>query len=219
MQRNLITLLISLSVFLATLCARRLFWPAGLSAYGRYYVASILTISAMICVIAAVRLIQAAKQGQTSSTRTDRGSSAQRRQHYRLQYEHSPRPRFIQKSSDLPTAAAFTCPVRDVSETGLNLVCTGVYAEGQTVLGEIHFPSGRTAPVNGVALGDDAQHTRIQLHCGIDPPLLMVEQREKIVREKAQGPQPVVSEALLGTTPRSLPSLTIKGICRMKDTK
>jgi len=218
MKSTLITLLVSTSVLLATLYAC-LFWPATLSAYGRYYVASILAISATVCVITAVRLIRGGKQVQTASKTTDRDPSAQRRQYYRLQYDESPWPRFIQKTTDLPDAAAFTCPVRDVSETGIGLVCTGVYSQGQTVLGEIHFPSGRTAPVNGVVIRDDAQLTSLQLHCGIDPPLLMDEQREKIVREKDKGPRPVVSEALLDTTPRSLPSLTAKGICRLKDTK
>lgn len=218
MKSTFITLTISMAVFLATLCARR-FWPEGLSAHGRYYVASILTISALVGLIAAVRLRQGTKQGQASSIKTDSDSSAQQRQHYRLQYDNSPCPRFIEKSTDLPAAAAFTCPVHDVSETGLSLVCTALYAEGQTVLGEIHFPSGRTAPINGVVLRDDGQHTSLQLHCGIDPPLLMDEQREKIVREKAQGPQPVVSEALLDATPRSLPSQRVKGICRLKDIK
>lgn len=218
MKSTLIALLVSVSVFLAALCTG-LYWPATLSAYGRYYVASVLTISALVFLIAAVSLIQGKRQGQTASIKTDHDSSAQRRQYYRLQYDDSPRPRFVQKSTDLPDAAVFTCPVKDVSETGLGLVCTGVYAEGRTVLGEIHFPSGRSAPINGVVIRDDAQHTILKLHCGIDPTLLMDEQREKIVREKNKGPQPVVSEALLDTAPRSLPSLTIKGICRLKDTK
>jgi len=218
MKSTLITLLVSTSVFLATLCTR-LYGAATLSAYGRYYVTSILTISAMIGLIAAVRLLQGAKQGQTASKKTDHDPSAQRRQYYRLQYDDSPRPRFIQKSTDLPAAAAFTCPVKDVSETGIGLICTGVYAKGETVLGEIRFPSGRTAPINGVVLRDDGQDTSLQLHCGIDPPLLMEEQREKIVREKDKGPQPVVSEALLDSTPRSLPSQKIKGLCRLKDKK
>jgi hypothetical protein len=218
MKSTLITLLVSTSVFLATLCAR-LYWPADLSAHGRYYVASILTLSAMIGVISAVRLSRETKRRETAPIKTDHGPLPQQRQHYRLRYDASPCPRFIQKSADLPAAAAFTCPVRDVSETGLSLVCSGKFAEGQTVLGEIHFPSGRTAPINGVAIRDDARHTSLQLHCGIDPPLLMVEQREKIVREKDRGPRPVVSEALLDTTPQALPSFTVKGICRLKDPK
>ena len=218
MKSTFIMLTISMAVFLATLCARR-FWPEGLSAHGRYYMASILAISALVGLIAAVRLRQGTKQGQASSTTPDHDPLAQQRQHYRLQYDDSPCPRFIEKTTDLPAAAAFTCPVKDVSETGIGLVCTSVYTERQTVLGEIHFPSGRTAPINGVVLRDDGQHTSLQLHCGIDPPLLMDEQREKIVREKDKGPQPVVSEALLGTTPRSLPSQRVKGICRLKDTK
>lgn len=218
MKSTVITLTISMAVFLATLCARQ-YWPEGLSAHGRYYVASMLTISALVCLIAVVRLRHGKKQGQAPPIKADHDPLAQQRQHYRLQYDDSPRPRFIEKSTDLLAAASFTCPVKDVSETGLGLVCTGVYAEGKTVLGEIHFPSGRTAPINGGVLRDDGQHTSLQLHCGIDPPLLMDEQREKIVREKDKGPQPVVSEALLDTTPRSLPSQRVKGICRLKDTK
>ncbi|WP_319525502.1 PilZ domain-containing protein [uncultured Desulfosarcina sp.] len=218
MKSTLITMLVSTAVFLATLWAR-LYWPATLSAYGRYYVSSILTISAIIGLIAAVRLVRGTRQGRIASKKTDHDQSSQRRQFYRLQYDDSPRPRFIQKSSDLPDVAAFTCPVRDVSETGLGLVCTGVYTEGQTVLGEIQFSSGRTAPINGVVLRDDGQHTSLQLHCGIEPALLMEEQRENIVREKAQGPRPVVSEALLDTKPRSLPSQKTRGLCRLKDIK
>ena len=218
MKSTFITLTISMAVFLATLCARQ-YWSEGLSAHGRYYVASILTISALISMIAAVRLIQGKRQAHTASQKQDDDSSSQRRQYYRLQYDDSPRPRFKEKSSDLPDVAAFSCPVRDVSETGLGLVCTGVYTEGQTILGEIQFSSGRTAPINGVVLRDDGQHTSLQLHCGIEPALLMEEQRENIVREKAQGPRPVVSEALLDTTPRSLPSQKTRGLCRLKDTK
>ena len=218
MKSTFITLLVSISVFLATLYSRR-YWPEDLSAHGRYYVASILAISALVFMIAAMRLIRGKRQVQPSSKKTDHDALTQRREHYRLQYDDSPCPLFIQKSTDLPAAAAFTCPVKDVSETGIGLVCTGVYAKGETVLGEIHFPSGRTAPINGVVLRDDGQDTSLQLHCGIDPPLLMEEQREIIVREKDKGPQPVVSEALLDSTPRSLPSQKIKGLCRLKDTK
>ena len=98
----------------------------------------------------------------------------------------------------------------------MSLECTGIFAEGESVQGEIIFNSGRTAPVNGIVIREEAQRTCLRLHCTIGPPLLMAEQRELIVQTKASGPRPAVSETLLGDTVRSLPSHRPKGLCRLK---
>ena len=144
-------------------------------------------------------------------------SSDRKRQYYRLQFDQSDqRPTFVQRVDDHYPATAFTCPVGDISETGISLSCTGVYASGKTVVGEIIFSSGRTAPVNGMVIREMADRTCLRLHCTINPPLLMAEQREQIAMLKGKGPLPAVSKTALGTATKSLPSHSPKGICRLK---
>ncbi|MBC2712678.1 MAG: PilZ domain-containing protein [Desulfosarcina sp.] len=215
MKTNFITLLISLAVFMATLCARQTFFT-GSSAHGRYYVAAILMISGILTAIALFRLIRLHRNRPMSADSSDRKISGRPRQHYRIRFDKSPWPIFVEKTADHQPTPEFTCQVLDISETGISLGCTGVYAHGQTVQGEIIFDSGRTAPVNGMVVREEADRTCLRLHCTIDPPLLLAEQREQIIMEKADGPRPAVSKTVLGTTAGSLPSHHPKGICRLK---
>lgn len=215
MKSNLITLLVSAAVLVLTLWARQT-WPAAESAHGRYYMAAILAISAIVALIAAVRLFRHQGTRSVVAAKTNGKTAVQQRQNYRIRFETSPRPRFVQKIDDRQRVASFSCPVCDLSETGISLDCTGIYAEGQTVQGEIIFDSGRTAPVNGLVIREEPQRTCLRLHCTIDPPLLMAEQREQIIQQKASGPLPAVSETMRDTTAKSLPSHSPKGICRLK---
>ncbi len=206
---------VAVTVFMLTQWARRI--GAGVeSAHGRYYLMALAVISAIVALITVFRLIRQMIKPPARPAR-DHGQSADRpRQHYRIQFEHPPRPRYVQKSDGPEPITEFACPVWDVSETGISLDCTGIFAEGETVQGEIIFRSGRTAPVNGIVIREDAQHTCLRLHCSIDPTLLMAEQREQIIHTKASGPQPVVSDSVLGDTVRDLPSHRPKGLCRLK---
>ena len=215
MKINIITLLISSAVLIAAMWVRQTLF-AEFSAHGRYYVTAILMISAILTVIALFRLIRHHRCRPMATEETDQETSNRHRQHYRIQFDESSCPIFIQKTDDRLPAAAFTCPVCDISETGISLGCTGVYAHGQTVQGEVIFESGRTAPVNGVVIREAAERTCLRLHCTIAPPLLMAEQREQIVMEKANGPRPAVSKTVLDTAGGSLPSHSPKGICRLK---
>ncbi len=215
MKNNLIALLASATVFMATLWARQT-WSLDASAHGRYYMTAVLTISAAVTLITALRLIGLYRTQSINAVTTGGHPPVRPRQHYRLQFDRSPRPRFVQKADVHQPAAAFSCAVCDVSETGISLDCTGVFAEGQAVCGDLIFCSGRTAPVNGTVVRNEAHRTCLRLHCTIDPPLLMAEQREQIVSDKGNDPRPVVSDSLLNTTARSLPSHSPKGICRIK---
>lgn len=215
MKINFITLLISSTVLIAALWARQTLL-AGSLAHARYYLTTILMISGILTVISLYRLIQLHRCRPMSTDNADQETSERNRQHYRMQFDESPRPIFIQKTDDRLPAAAFTCPVWDISETGISLGCTGVFAQGQTVQGEIIFDSGRTAPINGIVIRKEADRTCLRLHCTIPPPLLMAEQREQIIMEKANGPRPAVSKTVLDTTAESLPSHSPKGICRLK---
>ncbi|WP_319409852.1 PilZ domain-containing protein [uncultured Desulfosarcina sp.] len=170
----------------------------------------------MVSVITLFRWFRHRRQRSMPADDADRKASDRQRQNYRIQFGESPHPIFIQRTDNRHPATAFTCPVRDVSETGISLGCTGVYAIGQTVQGEIIFTSGRTAPVNGVVLREKMDYTCLRLHCTIDPPLLMAEQREQIAREKGDSPRPAVSKAVMDKTVGSLPSDSPKGICRLK---
>lgn len=214
MKNNIITLLASAAVFLATLWARET-WPADYSANWRYYVAVVLMISAIVCLITALRLIGLQRTRSPATAAVDDHPPDLPRQHFRLRFDQSP-PQFVQKIDDHQPAVAFSCPVCDVSETGISLYCTGIYAKGQAVQGDIIFHSGRTVPINGMVIRNEPQRTCLRLHCTIDPPLLMAEQREQIANSKNDGPRPVVVESLLDTTAKSLPSHSPKGICRLK---
>jgi hypothetical protein len=212
---NLITLLISSAVLVVALWAQQAFvFSAG--AHGRYYVTVVLWISGAITAITMVRWLRFRFHRPKVSTDMVKDASDRQRQHYRIQFDGPPRPLFVQKNDAHHAAAAFTCPVHDVSETGISLDCKGVYTLGQPVQGEIIFTSGRTAPVNGVVIREETGRTCLRLHCTIDPPVLMAEQRERITLKKGNRPRPGVSKSVLDTTAGSLPSHAPKGICRLK---
>lgn len=215
MTINQIALLLSSTVFTIALWV----WQTGIagsSLHGRYYVTAILMISGILMLITLFRLIVPLRSRPKRSGPAGRQIPDQPRQHYRIQFDASSYPRFNQKTSNHLPATAFSCPVCDISETGIGLVCRGIYTIGQTVQGEIIFESGRTAPINGTVIREEAGRTGLRLHCMIDPPLLMAEQRDHIVRQKAKGPQPAVSKTMLDNGAGSLPSHTPKGICRLK---
>ncbi|MCB2146204.1 MAG: PilZ domain-containing protein [Deltaproteobacteria bacterium] len=217
MKFNLITLIVSSVILLVMVWVRQAFL-AGDSMHGRYYVAAILMISSMLTVITLFRYLRHRRQRSMPADVGGSDAADRHRQHYRLQFDESPHPIFVQRTDDRHSVTAFTCQVRDISETGISLGCMGVYALGQTVQGEVIFTSGRTAPVNGVVLREKKDYTCLQLHCTIDPPLLMAEQREQIAIKKGKGPRPAVSRPVIDKTVGSLPSHSPKGICRPKRT-
>lgn len=215
MKENRITLAISSAVFVAALWVRLTLF-AGASAHGRYYVSAVLGISGALTVIILFRLIRSQPIRSSPDPASGETPSEKNRQHYRIRFDRPPQPVFVQKTDDRKPDPAFTCPVLDISETGIGLACTGVYACGQTVQGELIFCSGRTAPVNGIVIREEADRISLRLHCTIDPPLLMAEQREQIISQKATGPPPPVSRTILEKTAGALPSHAPKGICRLK---
>ena len=215
MKFNLITLFVSSTIFVAALGARQT-WVVGSSVHGRYYVTAILMISCIISMITLFRWFRLRRHRSATADNVDREASERPRQHYRMQFDQSTHPLFVERTDDRHPVTAFTCPVRDISETGISLGCKGVYTHGQTIHGEIIFSSGRTAPVNGVVIREETDRTCLRLHCTIDPPLLMAEQRDQIVLEKGNRPRPAVSKTVLDTTAGSLPSHSPKGICRLK---
>jgi hypothetical protein len=212
---NLVTLLISSAVGMATWWARHALISAS-SAHGRYYLTAILMISGILMVITLLRAIRMHRNRPMSVDNAVRKPSAQRRRDYRIRFGESPYPIFVQRSDDPHSVTEFTCPVYDISATGISLDCKGVYQQGDAVQGHIIFNSGRTAPINGIVVREEGQRCCLHLHCTIDPPLLMAEQRNRIVIDKASGPQPAVSKTLLDAAPDSLPSHAPKGICRLK---
>lgn len=190
------------------------------SANGRYYFTVSVLFSVFISAIGLSRLIRHALRadgGHTSPTiptapPPDPGLSRPRNA-YRIHYDAAPRPVFVEKS-DVPEAApTFTCPVIDVSETGLSLGCEGIYATDRLVQGEIIFDSGRTAPVNGVVVREQNGRTALKLHCLIDPFILMLEQREQILQHKEDDSLPIINP-LAKPPPHPLPSYQPKGVCR-----
>ncbi|WP_372681873.1 PilZ domain-containing protein [Desulfosarcina sp.] len=212
---NLIALFISSMVLMAAVWARQAFaW--GVSPHGRYYLTAILIISCILTVITLFRWLRFRHHQPISTDDADQEAAERHRQHYRVQFDESSHPLFVQRTDERHAASQFTCPVRDISETGISLVCTGIYALGKTVQGEIIFGSGRTAPVNGMVIREEAGLTCLRLHCTIDPPLLMAEQREQIACEKGNIPRPAVSNTLLDTATGPLPSHFPRGICRLK---
>ena len=212
---NLITLLISSIILMAAVWARQAI-DVGDSTHGRYYVTAILMISSIIAAITGLRCLRLLHRRPMPAGDADEKAFERRRQHYRVQFDESSHPLFVQMTDGRHSVTQFTCPVHDVSETGISLRCKGVYVRGQTVQGEIIFVSGRTAPVNGVVMREESNRTCLRLHCTIDPPLLMAEQREQIAQEKGNRARPAVSRALLDSTAGSLPSHSPKGICRLK---
>ena len=212
---NLITLLISSSIFMAAVWARQAS-TFGASPQGRYYMTAILIISCIMTAISLFRWLRLRHHRPKASDDADQEASNWQRQHYRIQFDESMPPLFVQRTEERRPVTEFTCPVHDVSETGISLGCKGVYTHGQTVQGEIIFVSGRTAPVNGVVIREETDRTCLRLHCTIDPPLLMAEQREQIALRKGNSPRPAVSKTILDTTAASLPSQSPKGICRLK---
>lgn len=215
MKNDLITLLTSSVVFVAMLWARRAMIDEH-AAYTRYYVAAGLMISGILSLIIVLRLCWHLFKRPPSADPISRERPEHPRAHYRLTFDRSEsRPRFVQAADGRQPAGAFTCPVLDISETGIALDCTGVYTPGQTVHGEIIFASFRTAVVNGTVVREETDRTSLQLHCTIAPPLLMAEQREQIVNKKGAA-RPAVSKSLLENPSNSLPSHRPKGICRIK---
>jgi hypothetical protein len=214
-KTNFITLLISAAILMAALWARHAL-AIGDSTHGRYYLTAILMISGIIAAITLFRWLRLGRHHLMSADDAAPGAIERHRQHYRLQFDEALHPLFVQRTDARHPVTAFTCPVRDVSETGISLSCAGVYTHGQTVIGEIIFGSGRTAPVNGVVIREEMNRTCLRLHCTIDPQVLMVEQREQIALEKGSNPRPAVSENMLDARARSLPSQAPKGICRSK---
>jgi hypothetical protein len=212
---NRITLIISSAILIAALCARQAS-VVSFSAHGRYYVTAVLMISSIISMITLFRWFRLRRQRSMSANDAERDAFDRPRQHYRMQFDQSPYLLFVERTDDRHQVAAFTCPVRDISETGISLGCKGAYAHGHSVQGEIIFGSGRTAPVNGVVIREETDRTCLRLHCTIDPPLLMAEQREQIALEKGNCPRPAVSKTVLDATVGSLPSHSPKGICRLK---
>jgi hypothetical protein len=214
---NAVILSISAALVVAAWCWARLFHGAA-SAQGRYYLSVVITIGASMALITTLRLIRHFMGQQPPPVREFDIDPDDRRQHYRIMFDRSTRPVFLQKFKDPQSAPAFTCPVSDVSETGIRLVCTDVYRKGQTVNGEIIFSSGRTAPINGVVTWQSAGSTCLDLHCTIPPAVVMAEQREQIMATKAKGPRPPGDPAAAQNAPSRLPSYQPKGICRSKPT-
>ncbi len=188
----------------------------GASAYERYYIAAALIISSALLVISVARLLYMVVRRSSSANHKAQSREVQRREHYRLTYETPPHPLFVQSDDNVPLDQTFSCPVKDLSETGLALYCSGVYENGQTVIGEIIFDSGRNARVNGSVVRQDTNCTSIALHCAIEPSIFMAEQREMIAARKQTGPRPSVNQDILEKTADSLPSHRPKGICLKK---
>jgi hypothetical protein len=215
MKFNLITLLIS-SAILTTTCFIRQVSDVGLTTHGRYYTTAILLISCIISMIALLRIFRLRRHRSISADDADREGSERPRQHYRIHFDRSSHPLFVERTDDCHRVIEFSCPVLNISESGISLGCKGVYTQGQPVQGEIIFSSGRTSPINGLVIREEMDRTCLRLHCTIDPSLLMAEQRDQIALEKGRCPRPSVSKTAMDKTTGSLPSHSSKGICRLK---
>ncbi|BBO87347.1 PilZ domain-containing protein [Desulfosarcina ovata] len=216
MKTNLITLILSSAVAVAVLVARESSFLTT-SVHGRYYFAAIMLISVILALITLSRLIRSLwRRPGEAVNGTKAAHIKEKRSEYRIQFDHPPHPVFIENSGGPQSAPAFTCPVLDVSETGVSLGYVGVYSPGQTVQGEIIFASGRSTPINGVVARQTNRKTVLRLHCTIAPPLLMAEQRERIAFQKDDGPRPAVSPSLKDNLDVRLPSHQPKGVCRLK---
>lgn len=212
---NKIAFLISLLIFMTALLARWYVF-ADASPHGRYYIASIVGISGWMAVITLLRLLQKRKDDAVPGRSANDKKVRQRRENYRIPFDRSNRATFIERSENQRLAPTFTCAVINVSESGVGLDCTGVYRKGQTVLGEIIFDSGKTAPINGAVIREESGGTFISLHRTISASLLMEEQREQIQSRKAKGPLPKVETTALDGGGKTLPSHRSKGVCRVK---
>ena len=214
------TILITLAVSLATLVGTLVLSKGALSdlsPYTRYYVTAAIAISGSVAVVGIMKLLMMAKRRTPSSTRMGNTTHRdQRRESYRIGFDPSAPALFVEAKGEPLSLDAFSCPVKDLSETGLSLFCTGVYATGQTVHGEVIFYSGRTVQIHGSVIREEMDQTCLTLHCTIDPSIFMTEQRERIELEKSIGPRPAVSQGALEESSTTLPSHRPKGICRKK---
>ena len=216
MTANLILLLVSVSIVAGAIAIRIANPMVATLAHYRYYTVSGILIGSILAVIALLRMVHARRK-PVSMPATEHGKTIDnRRSEYRLVFDAPPRPAFLQKSDGPDSVPIFTCPVWDVSETAISLDCSGVYVSGQTIQGEIIFDSGCTAPINGVVRRTNGKRTVLQLHCSIDPTLIMAEQRERIASKKDTGPKPAVGVTYDDEVGRSLPSHQPKGSCRLK---
>jgi hypothetical protein len=212
---NKVAFIVSCLIFIMAIWLR---WSlyTDVSAHGRYYFAAIIGISGFTAVITLLRLIKGQRCDTERVTPEVQQKDQKPRRNYRISFERSTGPVFVQKTDDSGIAPAFTCKTIDVSETGVGLDCTGVFEEGETVLGEIIFRSGKTAPVNGKVIRENSTGTFIRLHCTIAPSLIMAEQRSQIQNKKAMGPFPTAGGSLMDSGDKVLPSHRPKGLCRLK---
>lgn len=215
MKSNLIIMVISAVTWVTSLwfLANGL---SGASGHTRYYVWAVFMISGILILVTSMRQLLRFLRPPASSPKHERQASAGDRQHFRLSFDGDTGTFFVQKSDADPPAVIFTCPVKNVSETGLGLACRGVFELGETVRGEILFSSGRTAPINGVVVRVDEELTGLLLHCSIEPTLLMAEQRAQILSEKGDDGRPPGRTSTVEVSSGSLPSHRPKGICRLK---
>ena len=213
------TILITLTLSLASLVGILVLSKgtlSDLSPYTRYYVTAAIAISGAVAAISMFKLLMMANRGKSSSAHMVNPHRGQRRESYRIGFDPIAPALFVEAKGKPLSLAAFSCAVKDLSETGLSLFCTGVYATGQTVHGEVIFPSGRTVQIHGSVVREELDQTCLTLHCTIDPSIFMAEQRERIESEKSIGPRPAVSQGALEESSTTLPSHRPKGICRKK---
>lgn len=215
MKTILITLAVSLATLVGTLVFSKVVFT-DLSPYTRYYVTATIAISGAVAAISMFKLLMMTKRRKPSSPSMVSTHRDQRRASYRLGFDLSTPALFVDARGKPLSSVAFSCPVKNLSETGLSLLCTGVYATGQTVHGEVIFSSGRTVQIHGSVIREELDQTCLRLHCTIDPSIFMAEQRERIESEKSIGPRPAVSQGALEESSTILPSHRPKGICRKK---
>jgi hypothetical protein len=215
MKVNLLTLLISLLALTATLLSRRFLLDAS-SPHGRYYAAAIVVTSGLLAVITTIRMIRMVRNRPTAPQQSDAEGAERPRQFYRIQYDRSARPLFVVQSGPGPDVSDFSCPVENLSEMGLGLACTAPFVIGQAIEGSIIFNTGQTAAVGGIVVRQTATGTFLQLRQPMDASLLMAEQRNQVVTQRADGPRPAVSSTVLDARPAALPSQQIKGVRRAR---
>lgn len=216
MTANLI--LLTVSALIVAIASFFWFSHPDLEPFGhqRYYTLSALFIGAILMLFALVRVIRGVGRTPAAPRPIDQDQAADRREMYRLVFDGPPRPVFLQQTDGPGSVPVFSCPVWDVSETGVSLDYIGSFAVGQRVQGEIIFDSGRTVPVNGVVTRAGSGRTALQLHCTIDPTIIMAEQRERIALQKNTGPMPAVAPTFSDENRQALPSHRPKGLCRLK---
>lgn len=215
MKTNLITMAFSsLLLGIVILSSRRLLSDG--SAHTRYYITAAALISAALLTVTIVRFLLIVFHRPSALNNETARKNVQRREYFRLTYDNPPQPLFVQTDGESPPDQLFTCHVRDLSEIGLALCCSGVYDTGQTVIGEVIFSSGRKAQINGEVIRQDSNITSLALHCSIEPTVFMAEQRDMISEKKNVGPKPAVSQSLFDKPSASLPSYSPKGVCLKK---